>query len=112
MVNFLLMYWRILVLVALIVINIIISLVRKPKVLNTIIDTINQYVPTAINEAERAIGEGNGASKLNYAINNVLNYLEFRFNISGYALERYKKYIAIEIENVLSTPQKKGEKNG
>ena len=110
MYDFLLVYWKLIVLVALIVINIVISLLRRPKVIDTIIDTINEYVPTAIIAAEKAIGPGNGSSKLNYAVNNVLNYLNFRFNIDGYVLERYKKYIVIEIENVLSTPQKKEEK--
>ena len=107
MVDFLLSYWRLIALVILIVINIIISLVRRPKVIDTVIDTINEYVPTAINIAEKAIGAGNGSAKLNYAIDAVLNYLEFRFNLSRNVLERYKKYIVVEIENVLSTPQRK-----
>ena len=109
MLDFLLTYWKIITLVALIVINITINLVKKPKVIDTIIDTINSYVPTAINDAEKAIGPGNGSSKLNYAVNNVLNYLEFRFNLTNIVLQRYKKYIVLAIENVLTTPQKKGE---
>ena len=112
MLEFLLAYWKLITLVLLIIVNIIINLVRRPKVIDTIIDTINSYVPTAINDAEKAIGSGNGSSKLNYAVNNVISYLEFRFNLSHSVLERYKKYIVVAIENVLSTPQKKGEKNG
>lgn len=109
MLDFLLTYWKLITLVILVVINIVISLIRRPKVIDTIIDTINSYVPIAINDAEKAIGSGNGSSKLNYAVNNVISYLDFRFNLGSNVLERYKKYIIVAIENVLSTPQKKGE---
>ena len=110
MLDFLLSYWRLITLVALIVINIIICLVKRPKVIDTVVDTINSYVPIAINAAEKTFGAGNGNLKLNNAVNNVIDYLEFRFNLSRGQLERYKKYIVVAIESVLSTPQKKEEK--
>ena len=107
MLDFLLQYWKLFVIIGLIVINIILSVIKKPKVINTIFETISSFVPSAINEAERAIGFGAGSKKLEYAVNYVLDYLCFRFDLSDKDANKYRKFIVTSIENCLSTPQKK-----
>lgn len=110
MLDFLILHWRIITIIALIIINIILTFIKKPKVLNTIFEVINSFVPTAINEAEKLYGNGNGVNKLNYATKYVSDYLAYRFNLSDKDLKQYQKLIQNEIEIVLSTPQKKEEK--
>lgn len=102
-------YWKIILLVLLLIINICISIFRRPKVLNTVMDAINTLVPNAVIEAEKLYGKGNGLSKLDYACNLVCDYICYRFNLSQKDLKKYDAFIKAAIEKVLSTPQKKGE---
>lgn len=102
-------YWRVIVLVVLLIVNILISIFRRPKVLNTIVDAITNIAPNCIIEAERLYGAGNGLKKLDYAYNLVCDYIRYRFNISQKDLSKYDRTIKDTIEKILSTPQKKGE---
>ena len=108
-IDFFIVYWRIVVIAALLVANLIVSIFKRPKVLNTIVEVANSFVPTAVNEAEGLYGKGNGDKKLNYATKLVLDYICYRFNISQKVANKYVFAIQTEIEKVLSTPQKKGD---
>lgn len=64
---------------------------------------IVQTIPDIINEAEEVLGSGTGKAKLTYA----LNKLNIKCLQAG--IEFDEQGLTEEIENVLSTPQKKEE---
>lgn len=67
------------------------------------ITKIIQKLPEYINEAEKVLGTGTGLAKLNY----VLNYIHVDCLDAG--IEFLKDQWQYEVENILSTPQKKGD---
>ena len=109
MIDYLIQYWKLIVLVILLVANLLVAIFKRPKVLNTVFEVINSVVPNAIIEAEKLYGCGNGSNKLNYAVKFVVDYLSYRFNLSQKDAEKYAVIIQAEIEKVLATPQKKGD---
>lgn len=110
MVDFFITYWKLITLVILLFANLLVAIFKRPKVLNTVLELANAFVPTAINEAEGNFGAGNGAAKLNYATKLVLDYITYRFNLTQREADKYVGAIQAEIEKILSTPQKKEEK--
>lgn len=92
-------------------ISLLTSFLRKKPVFNTeaaLLADVYDLLPHLINEAEEKFGKGHGSEKMEYCLNHVLHY----FGISNlivfetHFIEKLKYYI----EEILSTPSKKGGK--
>lgn len=106
-IEFLTLYWREILDLAVLIISVVLCLIRKRKVINEI-DTIKQDVlgvlPVLMNSVEKP---GDGAQKKSTVMSLVAAYVKkkYKIELDGSLVS----YIDNAIENILSTPTKKGE---
>ena len=88
---------------------IFISIIKSPKKLATYFVALLDKLPQLLCEAEK-IGFPSGESKKNFVIDLAINYLVC---LTGWTPEKvsaiWSNQISLAIENMLSSPQKKGE---
>lgn len=94
-------------LVSILVMVILSVLKKKPvKVVDTLKEKILSQLPLVMLEAEKKYGAGHGAEKLQF----VIDFFIWSFDKNGLTLGKtYIEFIKESVENILSTPQKKGE---
>lgn len=110
--DFLINYWKPILCFILALCSIIIAGIRK-RPISDILTDIYYYSIKAVNDVEaesKVICDLKGYDKLELAVLNVLNALSKRY--PSVKFDRYKKLIASIIEDLLTTPQKKGGNNG
>ena len=81
---------------------------KKVKVIDTIKGFITQCLPTAINEAEKRFGSGQGQEKLSFVIDLLVSYISDKYDLPEATVIRlYHSFIHKSVESILTTPQKK-----
>lgn len=101
--------WKLLVVVVLMLVNLLILILKKYKKVDNVWSYILSIIPDLINQVE---APGNGADKLTAVLGIIVGLLKDNFGMSEGAILTYLPKVQEFIEKVLSTPQKKGEKNG
>lgn len=102
--KFLLDNWQLILSVVLFLVSVIVSIVRK-KPLQDIYSQLYAWCIAAVNVAEKTALKGD--SKKQYALDVVKSFLKDKFpNIKE---DYYIHAISVIIEQILATPQKKGE---
>lgn len=112
--KFLQLYWQVVLGVILFVVSFIIAIIRK-KPVSDVLSSIYAFAVSAVIEAEgmKVSADGssfsslNGKDKLSYAVNAVLSALHQVF--PALDVKKYKPLVIDVIEELLTTPQKKGE---
>lgn len=107
LIEFLSFYWREIFDLAVLFISVVLCLIRKRPVVNemdTIKNDILGVLPVLINSVEKP---GEGAQKKSTVMNLVAAYVKkkYKIDLDGSLIS----YIDNVIENILSTPKKKGE---
>lgn len=105
--NFCLENYRLILDLVSIVVLIVFFIIKK-KPVNSILEAIYQCALLAIIDTEKT--ELKGKDKLEYAVHLVNKWLGEKY--PNLDLNRYQYLITNTIEIILSTPQKKGEKDG
>lgn len=105
--------WKILAEVILLVISLLIIVFRKKTKINipesTVID-LYSLLPDWINQAEKEIGAGSGDLKLQYVLKCATLFICNQLGISVSDIpQKLILSVTSQIEDVLSTPHKKGE---
>ncbi len=104
--------WKFLVEILLLVISVIICLVKRTKINipGSVISDLLIKIPSWINEAEQEIGVGKGQEKLKYVFSKAVDFLHEVMDLSTADIIRYYgENLICSIEDILSTPQKKGD---
>ena len=108
--KFLMDNWQSLVVIALSLVTMLVSIFRRKVTLDIpveIIDDVLVKLPGWIADAESC--NIAGPSKLQQVVNKACEYLAQKLNIRYYkALSLYSDFIESCVENILSTPTKKG----
>lgn len=113
MIDFLRENWKLILEAVVLIASVILLIVKKKpvKVLEGVINLLNRYVVSAINEAEATGLKGSDKKKYCHDI-----LIGFAAASLGFDQERtnrlYGEYVDVLIENILSTPQKKGDNDG
>ena len=105
--------WKILAEVILLVISLLIIVFRKKTKINipesTIVELYN-LIPDLINRAEQEIGAGHGELKLQYVLKCATLFICSQLGITVSDIpQKLILSITNQVEEVLSTPHKKGE---
>lgn len=91
-----------------VILLLIIFLKKRYKVIEVLKVVIQEILPEAINMAEEKFGAGNGDKKKEYVLSLVFSLLAKEYDIDEIVIiEKYRPYIERQLENILSTPQKK-----
>lgn len=111
MIEFLKTYWKLIVALILIALDVVLLVLKKRplKVVNAVTSTISDILPSLINEAEAKYGQGNGDLKLELVIHLCKQYLISCLGLTLEEANTYTGLIKTAVENILSTPQKKGD---
>ena len=81
---------------------------KKVKTIEILKVVINEILPEAIVLAEEKFGAGNGKEKKEFVLSLVFASLSKKYDIDEMVIiEKYRPYIEKQLENILSTPQKK-----
>lgn len=88
------------------VVILIFSLIRRVKVVGTPLDKVIEKLPEFISFVERKLGAGAGSEKLAM----VLRLSEALFTCLG-GTGDISEVVKVKVEEILSTPQKKGDIN-
>lgn len=113
MIDFLKTYWKVIVLLALLVLDLILVILnrRKPvKVFDSVHQTITSILPDLIKSAESSFLSGHGTDKLEMVKQLCYQLLTSVYGFSIQEAMKYEPYIVRQVEAILSTPQKKEEK--
>lgn len=96
----------------LLVLSLLLTLLKKKpvKVIDSVMTAICRVLPGLLTEAEKLFGQGRGEDKLNWVLAQVCLYINETCPEVNFGL--YREPVKVLIEDILSTPQKKGEKNG
>lgn len=91
------------------VVLLLIIIFKKPnKTIEILKVVINEILPEAIVLAEEKFGAGNGKEKKEFVLSMVFAALAKKYDIDELIIiEKYRPYIEKQLENILSTPQKK-----
>lgn len=105
--------WKVLVEVLLLVISLLIIVFRKKTKINipeSLIVELYNLIPCWINRAEQEIGAGSGDLKFQYVLKCATLFIcnQLGFSVSDIP-QKLILSITSQIEDVLSTPHKKGE---
>lgn len=101
--------WKLILEVVVLLASIIFFIVKKKpvKVIDSLKTAIMRILPILINEAEEKFGAGNGAEKNKFVLQSVID--DLKVTQPGVDVNFYLPFIRKFIEDILSTPQKKGE---
>ena len=91
--------------VVILLLQLLILLIKKKD--PSIISNISAILPSLVKDAEAAFGSGHGAEKLEYVFQMVRDYIANVYDRTDFS--SYKSYVKARVEEILSTPQKKGE---
>ena len=99
--------WRFLVEIALMVISIIIVILKKAKVIksDSAYSLVLEKLPSIIQTAENAFGQGNGDKKLSFVLE--LSFKLYESLTGSMSREEFSLSVSPVIESILSTPKKK-----
>lgn len=101
-------HWQLLVTIGLNLISILILLIKKKVKIVDYLTGLLSILPSYINEAENT-GKS-GSEKYALVFSKCINYLvEVTGKTSEKVIWQYSKAIDTSIENILSTPEKKGD---
>lgn len=91
------------------VVLLLIIIFKKPsKTIEILKVVINEILPEAIVLAEEKFGAGNGKEKKEFVLSMVFAALAKKYDIDELIIiEKYRPYIEKQLENILTTPQKK-----
>ena len=113
MLEFLQNYWKLIALAVLLLLDVILVVLnrRKPiKVYDSVHQAILYILPSLIKSAEQSyIATGQGDAKLSMVIELIHNYLVSVYGMSYEEAVTYDEFVKKQVEDILSTPQKKGE---
>lgn len=106
--------WKFLVEILVPILSMLILLIFKKRAKINIPDAtlsgMFAALPLWIQDAETTIGAGKGDQKLKFVLTQAVNYLAKALGVStGEILRCYGSQLLIDIENILATPQKKGD---
>ena len=109
-ITFIVAHWRAIADVCAALFCLVVFLCRKKpvKVIDTIYQELTKLILTGINEAEEDHGAGNGENKKLQVIELVKTWLSIKH--PEVDAKTYLTFASAMIEEILSTPQKKGEK--
>lgn len=112
-VEFLRENWRFLVELLCLVLSIILLLLKKKNkvvISSSVISDVLVNLPAYIEHAEEKYGSGHGNEKLKFVMSEAIKFLEIETGLStADILRSYGETLILNIENILSTPQKKGD---
>ena len=113
MLEFLQTYWKIIAVGVLSLLDIILIILnrRKPvKVYDSVHQAILYILPSLIKSAEQSYSAaGQGENKLSMVLELVRNYLASMYGMSLEDAAGYDEFVKKCVEDILSTPTKKGE---
>ena len=117
MIDFLLKYWRIILEACFLIVSFILFMVRKKpiKLTDSIKTQVISFLPKVIKYCENwnkqlaSDSKLSGLEKLTMALSMVNTFLIDECGLSESELPLYHDFIVNSIEEILSTPQKKGE---
>lgn len=98
--EFILNNWKTILLICFAIAELLVLVLKKSVKVDSTDSKISRLVAFYISVAERLIGKGQGAVKKSYVIESVKDFLKLDSS--------YDEVISTYIENILSTPQKKG----
>lgn len=98
-------HWLALIVGVLGVIETIILIIKKPKIVDSFLQQTLELLPLIISQVEKEVGSKNGVFKKCLVINKAISFYKA---IGGTA--DIQKYLENQVETILCTPQKKGEK--
>lgn len=104
--------WKFIVEILLLVISVIICLLKRTKINipGSVVGDLLANIPGWINDAEDQIGSGKGQEKLKYVFSKCVEFLSKAMDLSTTDIIRcYGETLILNIESILSTPQKKGD---
>lgn len=109
-INFISTNYRLILEVVLLIVSVVIFILRKKpvEVTKTIMELIYTLVPQEINSYERFYGSGHGTEKKKSVVDFVLAEIERKYALNDAQRSFYTSLIKSVIEEILSTPQKKG----
>lgn len=109
--DFIKTYWREILEVLALLVSIVICCIRKKpvKVVDTIKEIIVRVLPAFIIKAEAS--DKKGADKLSLVLDLMKGFLK-EMSYGDDVVSQYLPFIKEQVELILSTPQKKGSKNG
>lgn len=109
-VEFVIAHWDLILSVAVFILSFILALLKKKpvEVVESLKGMLMQLLPYWINEAEvKFPGESRGLEKINYVVDKAQSWFNeqgFKFGIF------YNSFVRDQVEQILSTPKKKGVK--
>lgn len=111
MTEFIKTYWKLIVALILVVLDIVLIVIKKRpfKVVDAVTATISDILPKLILDAEAEYPQGHGDLKLELVVQLCKNFLISSLGLTASEVERYEAYIKLRVEAILSTPKKKGD---
>lgn len=110
--DFLVSHWKLIALAVLVILDAVLIILnrRKPvKVYDGIHTAICSVLPQLIKDAESSYCSGHGSEKLSMVKELIFNYLCAVYGMKMEEAIQYDDFITRQIEEILSTPQKKGD---
>lgn len=108
--NFIVENWKVILFLILLLIDVIIDFIRGSKMQTSVLLALVTKLPEFILEAEKT--GASGTVKYTKVFGLAVDYLASLTGLStSKVCAKYSKFIDGEIENILSTPEKKGNKN-
>lgn len=106
-VNFLRDHWQLISFILVIILEIVLLIVKRFKVIVKMPDDTLEQLITYVKDAEDIYGSGHGEEKLNYVIKRYFQENDFDDSFKT----SIEFCIKLLVEQILSTPQKKGLKD-
>ena len=111
MIEFVKSYWKLIVALILVALDVVILLFKKRplKVVDAVTSVISEVLPVLIGQAECEYPQGHGDLKLKLVVDLCKNYLQSSLGLTAEEVAKYDELIKLRVEAILSTPQKKGD---
>ena len=103
MIEFLQNYWQLLVALACFVVELLVIILKRNKVVDSAYSLTLEWLPSVIASAEKLFGAKSGDKKLAWCIDIAKAYY---LSVGG--TRDISELLRVAIENILDTPEKKG----